>query len=414
MTALNRDVVRYRDEKDGRDLRLELSTGRVFDPSGNTVAQWTPSDNNQTELIADYVAQMSYEVMGASLESRDKGRAETVRSFLASGRDDTEFTVKMDLGVGDVHQSTPLANFSSGYRNEQPMADVVAPPFLISVPAGKFYQYAKEDAFQRGLPIVGAGGAQVPEISPRVALGNFSTTEYALGGYVSTQVQAAEDAQLRVKQATARRIFNALLIEREIRVANLFTAAAYDSTLVATIAAGSQWNGGASGDPIADIMTRQEKSYGGVTGILMSGKLYHWFIRNNNVQKYFLYKGNAPPLPTPDEVSRLFGLPPIYVANMKYINPSGVLDYIWGNNVVLFRQPDQMPPTTQDDVATAYTFRWTLSNIPDGVTNNGWTVREYFVQDRGSMGGNKIVMVHHDAEIVTSTFVGGFLANAYQ
>ena len=101
-------------------------------------------------------------------------------------------------------------------------------------------------------------------------------------------------------------------------------------------------------------------------------------------------------------------------AEMRYLDSSGNYSYIWGNHVVFIRQPNQMPPTTQDDIATAYTFRWNFAagKVPDGVFSGGFMVREFFNQIRGSAGGNQLVMLMHDDEVMTSKYVGGLLLNA--
>jgi hypothetical protein len=124
-------------------------------------------------------------------------------------------------------------------------------------------------------------------------------------------------------------------------------------------------------------------------------------------------------------MSSLLELPPIYVARMKTLAAfGGAVSYIWGNNVVLVRQPEQMPPTSQDDIASSYTFRWNAT-APDGTTqglagaqgfasSGGFDIRRFFNQVRGTMGGSQLVCIHHDAEVQTSQFVGGLLVNAYQ
>jgi len=142
--------------------------------------------------------------------------------------------------------------------------------------------------------------------------------------------------------------------------------------------------------------------------------VFHAFSRNPAVRSYYGYKSDTPAMPSAAEFSPILQLPPIYVAKMKTITATGSLDYVWGTDVILFRQPDEMPPISQEDVATAYTFRWKLSNAKDGVSSGGFTVREFYVQDRGSLGGNKIVVVHSDAEQMTSKFIGGLLVNAFQ
>ncbi len=416
-------VVRYKDAGSDQEVNLDLTNGYVYDLSGNQIDRWSPVDSKYNGLLADFasnevrggIAHAMSQAVGVGARSRmiEEESRERAKAIRMTGWDGE--SIAMDLGNADVHQAAGTPGYAAGYRNEAPMADMFSPPLLRTKPSDKYYTFAKEDAFQRATPIVGATTAAVNEVAPRIANATFNTIEYALGGFVGTQLEAAADAPLRIRQATMTRVLNALMIEREIRVATLATTAAnWDSTVVTTLGAGAKWNGGASSDPIADIHGRAEASWGDPTGIILSEKVFHSMQRNAQVQKYFAYKNSAAPLPASGDMSSLLNIPAIFVAKMKYINSSGVLDYVWGNDVVLFRMPPQMPPTSQDDVASSVTFRWDAGTVADGTAANGMLVREYFVQDRGTMGGNKVVLIHHDAEVLTSKFVGGLVKAAYQ
>lgn len=412
------NLVTYRDEKSGQDLKLDLSDGRVFDLAGHQIAHWTPADDDNTALLADYAADHANQILCATLGEVDPARAREARSsflaLLGAGGEDGQL-VRMDLGPGDVHIPSALPNYAAGYKNEQPIGDMLSPPIMVPKTADYYYTFAKEDAFQRARPMSGGPGDVVPEIGARLSNAQFSTKERALGGFVGTQTSAAADAPLRIQQATVRRVVNALLLEREIRVASLVTTAAnWDPTVVATLGAGFQWNGGASADPVKDLHTRIESSWGGVTGIAMSERVWDDFVRNPAVKSYYAFSGSAAPIPNESQISALLKLPPVYVGKMKVINTAGVLEYIWGNDVVLFRQPEQMPPVDQEDVATSYTFRWAGGDARDGVYSGGFLIRQFFVQDRGSRGGMKIVCVHNDDEKMTSPFVGGLIKAAHQ
>jgi hypothetical protein len=400
-------IVSLRDES-GQDLKLDLTNGYVYDSFGNTVSRWSPKEDTATAdilgMCADSISEEASWITGAAMRS-----AVTMKQDSATGR-----TVLMDLGIADVHQASPMSNYAAGYRNGLPMADVYAPPLMVAKPSDKYYTFDKGDAFQVAAPIAGGPAGQVDEISPRLANATYTTLEYAVGGFVATQLQAAADAPLNIRKATARRCMQALMLRREARVNTLATTTGnWDSTLLKTVSAGSQWNGGASADPIKDLQDRCEASYGDVTGILMNERVFHAFQRSPAVQKFFTYKDGKEALPDPGQMSAILQLPPIYVAKMKYINTSGALDYIWSDKVILFRQPAQMPPTTQDDVSTGTTFRWQAAGV-DGASQGGFIVREYFVQDRGSLGGNKVVVVHQDAEVQTSAYVGGLISSVIQ
>lgn len=418
-------VVKYRDEAGGKTVNLDTTNGYVYDDAGNQIAKWDPVDSSYNKMLADYAAQEMLDVVASGVsgavhlnaDARDRAHHdhERAKAIRMRGWDGEGHLMAGELGTADVHQAAALPNYAAGYKNNAPMADQFAPPLLVGKPSDKYYTFAKEDAFQRAMPTIGATAAQVNEIAPRIANATFTAIEYALGGFVGTQLEAAADAPLRIRQATMTRILNALTIERELRVATLATTSGtWDSTVYSSLAAGAKWNGGASSDPIADIHLKQETSWGDVTGIVMAENVFHDFQRNAAVQKFFGYKDSSQALPNPSQMSSILQLPPIYVAKMKYINAAGALAYIWGGSVVFMRQPPQMPPTNQDDVASALTFRWNATDVKDGTASNGMVVREYFVQDRGSMGGNKVVLVHHDIETQTSKFVGGLLAGAHQ
>lgn len=405
-----------------RLMRLDTESGHVFDEKGNTIAKWTPRDDENTAQLADFAFKYASDAACFAMSTADKDRAQLMsqgyQEQLVGGRSDAQL---FDLGVSDVHIPAALPNYAAGYRNAPPMADIVSPVLPVDKLTNNFFTFDKNDAFQRAYPSLGGvSGGAVPEISPRLSNAQYSCIERALGGRVSPQVEGNADAPLRIMQATIKRVMNAMLLEREFRTQSLLRATAnWNSGNVATILAANKWNGGAGSDPLADIHARIEASFSeGVTGMLMSEKVFHAFQRNPAVRAYYGYKDRDAAVPTASDYKAILQLPSIYVSKMKFINTSGSLDYIWGGDVVLFRQPDQMPPTTQDDVATSYTFRWNAANlaeagIKDGVASGGFIVRQFYEQFSGSMGVNRVVVVHQDAEVMTGKYVGGLLVNAY-
>lgn len=380
---------------------LELSSGRVMGEAGETLERLTPTEDYDCAL-ADLASSMVYQ-----RHARMTGEPVVVRD--ADG-DDRLYT--KDLGIADVHTDSAIPNYAAGYRLADGVADIAMPPIVVSKASNKYNTWDAPNAFRRVLPNGSAPGGQVPEVNPTLSSASYSTVEYALGAYIPTEVDANADAPLRPLQAATARIMNALMLEREIRVATLLkTAGSWDSSLVTAIAAAAKWNGGASSDPVKDLHTIIESSYMPVTGIVLSELVMHDFVRNPNVQKYITYKDSAGPIPKASAIASLLELPPIYVAKMKYFASGTTMSYVWGNDVVLLHQPGNMMPTSQDEVATASTFRWNGGG--DGTTSNGFLVRSFFDQKRGGRGGNTVVIVHNDAEVMTSKYVGGLLTSAH-
>lgn len=395
---------------------IDTATGHVFDAAGNTIGRWSPSDTNDSQAMADYAHDYAVRCCAASVRFADPERAEAMLQTHTMSMQVDDETVLMDLAPSDVHIPAAVPNFASGYRNRSPMADVLSPPLLQDKQSNKYWQFAKEDAFQRAVPSGGGGGGGTAgEIQPRIANATYSTIERALGGFVSTQVEANSDAPLKILQATTKRVMNALILEREIRTQALFrTSGNWNSAQVTTILAGSQWNGGANSDPVKDIHNMIEASYGDLSGLLFPMQIWNAFTRNPAVRGYYGFKDGVSAMPSAQEISKALNLPPIYVSGMQYIDSTGALKFVWGNDVVGFRMPDESPPTTQDDVATSYTFRWMFPNVPDGKASGGFVVRQFFDNTRGTAGGNKIIVIHNDDERFTSKFIGGLLINAFQ
>ena len=410
-----------------RTVLLNFVTGATYDENGKALAKWVPAKDEKNKMLATYATSLLAGSTACAVASVDKERGlamfgdytrrlqESERDIALMSEQGGERIVKMDLGIGDVHVPAALPNFLMGYKNNPPMADVIAPPVMSSKQSDYFWQFAKEDAFQRALPVQAAGGGTVFEVNPRPSNTLFGTIGRSLGGFLATELQANADPALKLSQATMRRIANALLLEREIRCATIYGASgSYDSTVVA--AAAAKWNGGVSSDPVNDILARKEKFWGNPSGTLISERVWDAFITNPAVRAYYGFKGDSSlVMPKPSEIQALLNLPAFYVGGMKYINTAGVLDYVWGNNAQIFQLPSELPPQTAEEVSTGYTFRWDLSGlgVADGVVKDGMMVRQFFDPTRGDMGGWKIVLVHYDVEMVTSKFAAGLITGAY-
>ncbi|HSY22322.1 MAG TPA: hypothetical protein VK841_09420 [Polyangiaceae bacterium] len=323
--------------------------------------------------------------------------------------------VKMDLGVADVHTPSTMPNYAAGYRIADGVADVASPVVQVSKQSDVYYTWNSSNDFNRKIPNVTAPGAPVSEVNPGLSPTTYSTVQYGLGGFLPTEIMSNADAPLRPMEKLMQVVVDALRLEREYRVATLLqTSASWNSGLVTTIAAGSQWNGGASSDPIANLQAADDASYMPLTGIVFSKKMLHAFQKNPAVQKYIYAKAGIKPIPAEGDISTDFTLPTIYVAQMKYI-VGGALTYVWGNHVVLLRQPAETPPTSQMDVASSYTFRWIGGTAPDGSQQaGGLLVRSFFDPKRGPRGGTTVVATVNDTELQTSGLVGGLLLNCLQ
>lgn len=393
------NIIKFRDDKTGELKELDLASGIMLThgSDGRTVeAQMERGDKAVEMSLARY--------------AHDFERSQAMRAWDGG-------THNMDLGIGDVHQQTPLPNYAQGYRNVDGVCDIVSPVVPTSKPSAKFYEWSSDDAFQQVDNTESAPGAQVAEISPRLSLKNFATTEYALGAFVPTEIEAAADSPLQPMQAAVRRVMQALAIGREKRVfAMISNTASYPASLLVdlTLDPTKKWNGGVNADPLKDIHTIMENAYMEPTDIILSRKVQNTFARNTQIREYVKYKSSVKTQPTAQDWSAILELPPFQVAKMKAKSKStGLIDYIWGNDVILIRRPQGMPSDGQD-VGSSYTFRWQGGGVSDGSMSGGLLVRTFFDQKRGPRGGMSVVVTHQDAEVLTSGYVGGIIKGAIQ
>jgi hypothetical protein len=393
-------ILKFTDEKTGAICEIDLVAGRML------------SHGRDGQTVETKVEEMGDGEFRSSLSryASDIDRRMAMASVAAHNK-----THLMDLGIADVQQAAPLPNYAAGYRHADGVAEMVSPIVRANQPSAKYYTWDKDDAFQGVDGLEASPGGNVKEISPRVSNSTFTCQQFALSAFVPTEVQAAADAPLRPFQAAIRRVMTGIHIAREVRVqALLGTAGSYATAQKVTVAPGAKWNGGATSDPLSDLHQIIENALMEPTGIVMSRRVYNNFVRNPAVQKFIAFKGNAAPIPDPKAMAALLELPPIFVAKMKRKSPTaGTYDYIWGNDVVLFHNAAEIPADGQD-ISSSYTFRWTGASAQDGQAQDGMLVRVFFDQNRGPAGGTKVVVSHHDAEILTSALVGGMVVGAYQ
>lgn len=336
--------------------------------------------------------------------------------------------VQMDLGQADVHIDTALAGYAAGFALQEGVADYASPPVIVPHASDRYYTWDKDDTFQLVQDIAASPGSAVKEVSSRLSSTPFQTRQYALQAFVPTEVQANADAQINPQLAAMRRIMNAMMLAREIRVANLLRTSANHAN-VTTLTASTKWNGGTSSNPIQDLLTIVENSLQPITDIIMSPQAAHAFMQNAAVQKFIAYKPSIPGLPSAngtsttgagslDAFTAILGLPPIRIAAMKYKATATTYPYIWGGDVLLLHKPPAGVPRDGQDIAASYTFRWNAADVVGGSTNTanngGFTVRSFYNPYRGPRGGQQVVVTMNDIEVMTSTLVSGLIIGAFQ
>lgn len=401
--------------------RLEISSGRVLSLTGKYTGQTLSTHGPRgvddfpeggDTLLSEVAARYAYKHIA---------KANNQPHALMRDAGGEEVQVNMDLAITDVHIPSAIPTYAAGYALADGIADTVSPVITTSKSQDYFFTWDSANAFKRVIPNASAPGAQPPEVNPTLSNTKFTTVPYALGAFIDVETEANADAPLRPYEAAVFRVMDALRLEREFRVVNLLTTSGnWNSNNVIAVAGGAQWNEGSSSNPILNLHKIEQQSFMPLSRWIFSRPAYQAFVRNPAVRAFWaMNQDMGANIPTPDQISSLLKIAPITIADMKY-SSAGAAQYVWpsllgaASSVVALRQPKQNPPTSQRDVATNYTFRWTAAPAPDGTITAGWMVRSYFDPKRGGRGGRVAVVAHNDIEVMTSNIVGGLLTGVLQ
>lgn len=420
MKATNEGLALLSDESGVPYGQIEIATGRVMTLTGaytgTTLDRHGPSSVDKYPDDGDALMSDLAGRYNASQVAKAVGHPVRMRDARGVGQ-----LVTMDLGVTDVHIPSAMPNYAAGYTLADGVADIAMPVIMAPKQQDKFFTWDSANAFKRVLPTSASAGGAVGEVNPTLSNASYTTQEYALASVIPTEVEANADSPLRPFEAATVRVMNALRLEREIRVqAKLTASGSWDANNVIALGATAMWNNGSTSDPLKNLQDLKEKSLMRLTRLIFTEPAYHAFVRNPAVKSYWAFKADdGLVVPDPAKISAVLRLPPIVVADMKYTS-GGVATYVWpaaagaSSAVVAVHEPPQNPPTSQQDVATSYTFRWAGGSAPDGTITAGFLVRSFYDPKRGPRGSRYLVIVHNDAEVMTSTVVGGLITGVIQ
>ena len=330
--------------------------------------------------------------------------------------------VNLELLPGDVHDPTEIPTYLSGYKNWDHRADEMSPVILVDDDENRFRNFSQDDTFEP-VNVKGALSGPIPEVDPRSTLDTYKVVDRYLGSFIPTPTENQTGNSYRPRMAAARRCMKAINLDRELDVLGptglLTTLANWNGDQATTLASGFEWNGGATADPINDILSLVASSAQPVTEIWMNQIVANAFITNDGVRDHMrqLLGDSAAAsvsqsLASSQTTSRAVdfiipGLPPIRVSGVKFKNASGNLVFLMPDVVIGTTVPVSVP-SDGEEIATSYTFR---RRGPAGV---GTESREFRIEGRGPHGGTMVVVALADIAKFTATNAGGIIAAVIQ
>lgn len=328
--------------------------------------------------------------------------------------------VTLALTPADVHQPEEMATYLAGYSNPLMRADEVSKPVLVDKDEDYFRTSDSDDAFKR-VQVKASHQSAIPEVDPKTSLTTYKVVDRFVGSFVPTVTELNAGKAFKPRAAALRRCKNAIGLDREHDVWDLLTTTgSWNANNVLALGAGQNWNGGASSDPIKDLMDLNDLSAMSPLDYWMNLKLASAFIRHDKVRDHFrmfnnqaAFAGALAALNTaankaPASIDfAIPGVGNVHVVTGKSKNASGVIGSILGNSFVVATHAPPGVPQDAEDIASTYTFR------RKGPSGTGYETREFFVENRGPLGGTMVVTSMADIAKMTGNNVGGLITGAY-
>lgn len=302
----------------------------------------------------------------------------------------------------DAHVDSALSTFISSYTNGDYFADIVCPVIETEKSSGKFQQYSRPD-FARERDLVMAATGQATELGYTLTTGDYACIDYAGVDYVPLKLLSDADEPQRPLERSSSLIMNALLLERERRVATLLTTSGNWAT-ANTGAVSNYWSDGTAGTPLDDILD-------GLNAIApgMSGDMRKVFICSAEVfadlrkHPQMLAGGSQKPVLSPGEVADLIGVDEVLVseAQSTSTNRGQTASYsrIWGSTSAVAVCVPRGEPRGEAGLAAA-TFRHTLEG------ESPIQVRRWYEAGRGRGGSEAVQVEHSDDEVMVQNDMG--------
>lgn len=151
--------------------------------------------------------------------------------------------------VGSVHINRPLTQFSLGYHPDEDgyIAEKIFPSIKVTNESDEYFEWDRTQAFRvqqsDGYGTLVADGAAAPIRKYGFTQKLYHARAYKAATFITDRERNNADPGLNLQYSTTRRVQAEIMLDQEIRVANLLTSTAnYASTNFHTYSGASQWN----------------------------------------------------------------------------------------------------------------------------------------------------------------------------
>lgn len=265
----------------------------------------------------------------------------------------------------DLHIDAVLSGIMVGRKPMGGIVQSLVPVIPVNKQSNVYYKSNYKDhlLWQDGLTLR-AKGAKSREIFFQVSSDTYYAQNYALGGRWFDEDVVNEDDPIRLRQRTAGRVTDRLMLDYEARVAKLANLSTSVST---TTHVATAWSNVTGSRPFSDLSTYVENFRELTTlrpNVIIAPEQIMTNVRRSDEVRDMLF-GDRGGVATDDQIANLLKIDTILVPEM-FVNTAGVgetfagsgtIAPVWGNKIFLAYVADINGQDEEDTWITA--FRWT-------------------------------------------------------
>lgn len=245
-----------------------------------------------------------------------------------------------------------LTSFSVGFQNADLVAEALAPVVTVDQQSGKYNIFERGNSWRSDWNDLRGPGGKANEIPKRkLSRDGYFAVEHALMDVVPPEEQQAAatgDVDRDPLAESTMELSNMILMGREQKVVDMATTAAnYNSSNVATLSGGSQWDNYGSSTPIADIKAANRLLHG-IFFTNLNTAIMGWLVASyleDHPTLITRIQYSALGVTTDQLIAELTGIPQFKRAGAgKLTNRVGqteTVGYMWGKDVVFANVPDR-------------------------------------------------------------------------
>ncbi len=260
--------------------------------------------------------------------------------------------------VQDVHIDAALTNVSVAYRNNEYIADAIAPSIPVRKQSDKYYIYDAEREGMRAVEDLRAPGTEAPEVNFALSTDSYYCDDHALSSAVPDEERENADPIIQPEIDRTEFLTERILLNREIALEKLLRTTVGMGEL--EVDPTDQWQAGGS-DPLGALQAARlgvfSSSQRRANTVVLPYRVFEVLRNHPAVTDRIKYTTagvvNEQLLAQLLDVDRV--LVPRSFKNTAAKGQTANVVPVWGNNCYLLHVPPRPAPK---QVALAYTFVW--------------------------------------------------------